>query len=150
MPKALIAVQAEQISDAQLRTLDALVQQLYQRHVSFEKLFTIWNLIPAGQAFTNYRDSTSSLITMECANNFPQEKRVALMTELEKAWREITGQCSDDVMLALVEEDLFAELFESNQKRLSLGGRLSLILSMLRAFVRARLGGAPVSFNPNL
>lgn len=150
MRKALIAVQAEQLSDAQIKVLDSLVKQHYQRHVSNEKLLTIWNRVPAGQAFTDYKDSTTSLITMECANHFPQAKRVALMTALEKAWREITGQTSDEVMLALVEEDLFAELFASSQQRLSFSGRLSLMRSMLGAFVRARLSGSPVSFNPNL
>ena len=107
MPKALIAIQAEKISDEQIVTLERLVLDNYKRHVGGEKLLVVWNKIPEGQAFTDYKDSNSSLITMECGNSFPQEKRVAMLTELEAAWREVTGQHPDEVMLALVEQELF-------------------------------------------
>lgn len=150
MRKALIAVQAEQFSDAQIQTLDRLIHAHYEQHVSDEALLTIWNQLPKGQAFTDYKDSQSSMITLECPNGFAQEKRVRVLTALESDWRATTGQNPHEVMLALVEQDLFGTLFASNQQRLSWMGRLNLIVKMIKSIVRARLSGSPVSFNPNL
>ena len=150
MRKALIVIQDAQITAEQVKQLDAIVKRHYQQHVSDEKLLTIWNRVPQGQAFTKYEDSRSSLVTMECQNGLAQNQRVALMQALEKDWRTVTGQHPDEVMLAVVDEDLFADVFASSQNRLSPLGRIHLILSMLKAFINARLTGAPVQFNPNL
>ena len=150
MRKALIVIQAEQISDAKIEHLDTLIQKHYREHVGSEKLLTIWNTLPKGQAFTDYEDSRSSMITVECPNDFPQESRVAMLTSLERDWRTVTGQNPHQVMLALVEETLFADVFSSNKQRLSPIGRLCLVLKVLSSFVRARLTGSPISFNPNL
>ncbi len=150
MRKALIAIQAEQFSEAQIQTLDRLIHANYAQHVSDEALLTIWNHLPKGQAFTDYQDSHSSMITLECPNGFAQEKRVRMLTALESDWRATTGQNPHEVMLALVEQDLFGTLFASNQQRLSWMGRLNLIVKMIKSIVHARLSGSPVSFNPNL
>ena len=150
MRKALIAVQADQFSDTQIQTLDRLIHTHFAAHVSNERLLTIWNKLPAGQAFTDYKDSRSSMITVECPNDFAQDKRIRMLTALESDWRAITRQNPHEVMLALVEQDLFGTLFASNQQRLSWRGRLNLILKMIKSMAFARLSGSPVSFNPNL
>ena len=53
-------------------------------------------------------------------------------------------------MLSLVDETLFAELFQSSQQRLTLAGRLKLISKMLRAMLGARLGKQAIIVIPNL
>ena len=150
MRKALIIVQEEQLSGQQIQRLDAFVKRRYRKHVSHDKLLTIWNRIPAGQAFTRYEDSRASLVTMECENGFEQSRRVALMQALDKDWRSVTGQRPDAVMLAVVDEALFADVFKSSQMRLSLLGRVELTFRMLRSMFHARLSGTPIQFNPHL
>ena len=150
MRKALILVQDGQITDPQIAALEAIVRRQYAAQVGGDKLLIVWNRIPAGQAFTKYEDSRSSIVTMECPNGFAQARRVALLTALEAEWRGVTGQHADEVMLSLVDEDLFAPLFKSSQQRLSAGGRLRLVGKMLAAIVGARVRGAPIVVNPNL
>ncbi|MAK45017.1 MAG: hypothetical protein CMN80_12835 [Spongiibacter sp.] len=150
MRKALIIVQEQQLSQTDIRRLDSYIKQHYQRYIGTEKLLTIWNRIPAGQAFTKYEDSRSSLVTMECEKGLEQAKRVAMMKALEKDWLALTAQHPDELMLAVVEEDLFAGLFESSRERLDLIGRLHLVFKMLCSFLKAALSGAPIQFNPNL
>ena len=87
MRKALIAVQADQFSDTQIQALDRLIHTHFAAHVSNERLLTIWNKLPAGQAFTDYKDSRSSMITVECPNDFAQEKRIRMLTAMESDWR---------------------------------------------------------------
>ena len=70
--------------------------------------------------------------------------------ELEADWRGVTGQHPDEIMLSLVDETLFAELFQSSQQRLTLAGRLKLISKMLRAMLGARLGKQAIIVIPNL
>lgn len=150
MRKALISIQQEQLSQQQIRQLDALLQQHYRQHIGDERLLIIWNRLPAGQAFTKYEDSRSSLVTLECAKGLPQARRVAFMQALDKDWREITSQHPDELMLAVVEADAFASILSSSQQRLSLRGRLQLNLKMLRCILKARLSATPIQFNPNL
>ena len=150
MRKALILVQAEQLTDSQIAELEAIVRRHYAAHVGADKLLLLWNRIPAGQAFTKYEDSRSSIVTLECPNGFAQPKRVALLTALEADWRGVTGQHPDEVMLSLVDEDRFQELFRSSQQRLTTAGRLRLVGKMLAAIVGARLRGQPIVVNPDL
>lgn len=150
MPKALILYQSQQLSMAQIQQLDALLLELYNTHVSPQKLLTIWNQVPLGQAFTNYQDSKSSLVTIECANGFPQHKRVGMLQALDTGWRAITAQQPQELMLALVEKDMFATLYHSNRKRLSRGGQFRFAWHILRAAVQAKRAGTPLLINPNL
>jgi len=121
-----------------------------RNHVSRERLLVIWNRIPAGQAFTNYQDSRSSLVTMECPTGFPQKQRVAFLKAIEKDWLKISGQHPDELMLALVEEALFADVFQGTQKRLALRGRLAFMAKIIRTVIHASVKRIPIIVNPNL
>ena len=150
MRKTLILIQANQFSDAQVALLEKLIRNQYRNHVSRERLLVIWNRIPASQAFTNYQDSRSSLVTMECPTGFPQKQRVALLKAIEKDWLKISGQHPDELMLALVEEALFADLFQGTQKRLALRGRIAFMAKIIRTVIHASVKRIPIIVNPNL
>lgn len=150
MPKALLLIQEKQLSSSQIQQLDALLKQLYRQHVGSDRLLTIWNRIPPGQAFTNYQDSQSSIATIECPNEFPQTQRISMLRALDEGWRAITGQKPDDLMLALVEKDMFAVVYEGNRKRLSPAGQLRFAWHILRSAVRSKSQGLPMQMNPNL
>lgn len=150
MPKALITVQEEQISKDQIRQLDEIVKGHYEKYVSKQKLTTIWCRVPPGQAYTKYKPSESSLLTIECESGFPQQKRISFLTNLEKNWRKVTGQSSDNVMLALIEEDLFGTVLESNRNRLSKKGRRRMSLHVVKAILKALVTRKPITFTPNI
>lgn len=150
MRKALIVIQDNQFTDTQIALLEKTVRKHYQHYVSQEKLMVIWNRIPSGQAFTNYQPSRSSVVTMECANGFAQKQRIALLEALEKDWRAISEQHPDEIMLALVEESLFATTFRSSQTRLTFFGRLAFMAKVLRTAVAAKIKGLPIVINPNM
>lgn len=150
MRKTLILIQENQFSDTQVALLEKIIRNHYRHHVSRERLLLIWNRIPAGQAFTNYQDSRSSLVTMECPPGFPQNQRIAALKAIEKDWLKISGQHPDELMLALVEEALFADVFQGTQKRLSLRGRLAFMAKILRTVIYASVKRIPIIVNPNL
>ena len=150
MRKALITIQANQFSETQIQQLDAVIKDNYRTLVSQEKLLTVWCHVPAGQAYTNYQSSQSSIITVECQNQFPQPQREKMLKTCASQWQGITGQNSDQIMLALVEEDLFKDLLDSNQQRLSSKGRMRMGMHMAAALLSSKLARRPFSFNPNI
>ncbi len=101
-------------------------------------------------AQTNYQDSRSSLVTMECPTGFPQKQRIAFLKAVEKDWLKISGQHPDELMLALVEEALFADVFQGTQKRLALRGRLAFMAKIIRTVIHASVKRIPIIVNPNL
>lgn len=150
MRKALITIQDNQFSETQIQQLDAILKDNYREHVSQEKLLSIWCHVPEGQAYTNYQGSQSSIITIECENNFSQPQREQMLKSCASQWQAITGQNSDQIMLALVEENLFRDLLNSNQQRLSSKGRMRMGMHMAAAMLSSKLARRPFSFNPNI
>jgi len=150
MKKALVMIQAGQFSAEQIRSLEAVLTDCYQRHVSSEKLTVVWSELAAGQAFTNYAPSQTSIVSAECANGFAQAKRVAYLTELAQQWSAITGQHLDSLMLALVDADQFKIIADSTLRRLSAIGRLKFALHVVRNLLTAKLKRQPLKFSPDL
>ncbi|MEM7466603.1 MAG: hypothetical protein AAF387_06920 [Pseudomonadota bacterium] len=150
MRKAVITVQENQISKSQIRELDEIIRRNYRRYVSAEKLTTVWCRVPQGQMFTNYEESNSSLVTMECPEEFAQEQRIHMMEACEKEWLSVTQQHPDELMIAIIEPELMGTLMQSNRARLSSIGQKFLALNMMKALLKSRIFGSPMSFNPNL
>lgn len=150
MKKALTMINASQFNDSQIAQLEALLKRLYQQHVSDEKLTVIWSEVADGQFFTNYAPSQTSIVSAECVNGFPQNKRVDFLTALAKEWSAVTGQHLDSLMLALVDADEFKVITDSTLRRLSLWGRIRLSLHVAGKLIRAKSAGRPLRFSPNL
>lgn len=150
MNKALITVQAGQLSKQKIAQLNLMLKQHYRRFVCDTKLQTVWCVVPTGQAFTKYELSRSSLLTIECPNGFEQRKRISMLKACERDWVAITGQHSDDLMLALVDEEVFKTVLQSNQNRLSTFGKLHMGFHLAAAILRSLVARTPTTFNPNL
>ncbi|MDD9894142.1 MAG: hypothetical protein OXT49_11675 [Gammaproteobacteria bacterium] len=150
MRKALVMIQAQQFSDIQLAELEALIRNTYRQHVSSEKLMVVWSELAAGQAYTNYAPSQTSIVSAECENGFPQEKRVAYLTELAREWSQITGQHLDSLMLALVDADQFKIIADSTLRRLSFVGRIKFGLHVAKNLLHSKLNNTPLRFSPDL
>lgn len=148
--KTLATVQEGQFSNDQIKALEATLRRNYAEHVSAARITVIWCVIPGGQAFTNYRPSQTSLISMECDAGFPQDGRVKLLHACEHDWTAITGQSPDQVMLSLIEADVFNDVLDGNRLRLSKAGNLKLQWHMLTSLLRSKLGKGYLSFRPNL
>lgn len=150
MSKILATIQSGQFSDTQIRQLEAAVLKQAAQTLGPGRRNIVWCLIPEGQAYTRYEASRSSLLTIEAQNGLNQEKRVALLKACEQEWTAITGQHSDQVMLAVLDQDKFSELLAANQQRLSRWGRLRFNLHLLTSLIRSKLSRGYLSFNPNL
>ena len=150
MKKALITIHQNQFSPQQIKQLENKIKKNYRQFVSQERLNCIWCVVPQGQAFTDYQPSQSSLVTLECSDNFPQAKRIEMLKACERDWLAITAQHTDHLMLALVDQPLFKILLESNQNRFSLKGRLRMGLHLGKSFVMSKLRLGVLAFNPNL
>ncbi len=148
--KILATVQEGQFGNDQIKALEATLRRNYAEHVSATRVTVIWCVIPKGQAFTNYQRSQSSLVSMECVVGFPQDRRVTLLQACERDWTAITGQNSDQVMLSLIEADVFNNVLDGNRLRLSKAGNLKLQWHMLTSLLRSKLGKGYLSFRPNL
>ncbi|MDB5973865.1 MAG: hypothetical protein JWR07_625 [Nevskia sp.] len=148
--KILATVQEGQFNNDQIKALEATLRRNYAEHVSTVRITVIWCVIPSGQAFTNYQPSQSSLISMECDGGFPQDGRVKLLHACEHDWTTITGQNPDQVMLSLIEADVFNDVLDGNRVRLSKAGNLKLQWHMLTSLLRSKLGKGYLSFRPNL
>lgn len=150
MKKILVTIQQNQFSNQQIKDLQQVLLNHYQKHVSSEKPTVIWCIVPTGQAYTEYKPSQSSLVTMECCDNFPQSQRIAMLKDCERDWLAITGQHPDQLLLALVESHLFQQILKSNQSRLSALGRLRMGLHLLKSFSLSTFRHGLLAFNPNL
>lgn len=148
--RILATVQEGQFSDDQIKALEATLRCNYAEHVSAVRITVIWCVIPRGQAFTNYQPSQSSLISMECDVGFSQDSRVKLLHDCERDWTTITGQNPDQVMLSLIEADVFNDVLDGNRLRLSKAGNLQLQWHMLTSLLRSKLRKGYLSFCPNL
>jgi len=150
MPKILVSVQADQFSTEHIRQLEAILRHNYRKHVGTSRPTVIWCQIPQGQCYTNYRLSRSSLVTMECDNDFPQERREAMLHACAQDWVTVTGQDTHEVMLSLLERDLFSRAVQANQQRLSTFGRIRFNGHVCRSLLSARWRKGVLSFSPNL
>lgn len=150
MKKALITVIQEHIFDEQIKQLEAILCRNYVKHVSSERLIVIWCKIPAEQVWTNYQPSRSSIVTIECANGFPQQQRVALLKSIAAEWGAVTHQHPDELMLALADADLFGVMLASNRERLAPIGRLKMVAQMATSLLVSRLRHGFLAFSPNL
>ena len=149
MRKGLISAVRGQFSPAQQRKLEAIVKAHYRTHVSDERLGVFWMEFEPDQMFTNYAASQSTIVTLECANDFPQDKRVALLTACANDWCAETGQHPDQLMLALLEEELFGVFLASNRERLSGLGALQFYSSALVRALRSRFSRGIFAFSAN-
>ena len=149
MRKGLISAVREQFTPAQQRKLEAMVKAHYRTYVGEERLGVFWMEFEPDQMFTNYAPSQSCIITLECANEFPQSKRVAMLTACANDWCAETGQHPDHLMLALLEEDLFGTFLASNRERLSGLGALQFYGGAIARALRARLTRGIFAFSAN-
>lgn len=150
MPKILASVQADQFSTEHIRQLEAVLRHNYLKYVGKTKPTVIWCKIPDGQCYTNYQLSRSSLVSIECENDFPQERREAMLHACAKDWVTVTGQDTHEVMLSLLEHDLFNRAVQANQQRLSTFGRIRFNWHVIRSLMSAKWRKGFLSFSPNL
>ncbi|MDC0663681.1 hypothetical protein [Marinobacter sp. SS21] len=149
MRKGLISAVRGQFSTAQQRELEAMVRAHYRTHVGDERLVVFWMEFEPDQMFTNYAPSQSAIVTLECANDFPQAKRVAMLTACANDWCAQTGQHPDHLMLALLEQDLFGTFLASNRERLSAAGAIQFYGSAAMRALRVRVTRGVFAFSAN-
>jgi len=150
MAKILVSVQADQFTDDQIKRLEAVLRRNYAEHVTDTKVTVIWCVVPQGQFYTNYKLSRSSLISMECEPGFPQDRREQLLHACGSDWAAITGQDQNEVMLTLLEQELFNTAFSSTRDRLTAAGRIRFLWHTISSLVSSKVRKGYLSFSPNM
>ena len=150
MKKALITIQQDQFTDNQLKQLNTVIKKNFRRYVSSEYLLVTWMKIPQDQMYCDYKPSQSSIITIEAPDGFPQHKRVKILKDCQDQWLSITDQVADNLMLTLIDSSLFSEIVASNQERLSLVGKLKMLVLILSSAVVSMIRRCPIVINPNM
>ena len=87
-----------QHEDALKRVLNSFSQEAFGLEAAFN-----WITVPAGNGYTAYKPSTSSIVSMTAAEPLAQEKRASLLTDLCEIWMDNTG-CSIDEIVAVIND----------------------------------------------
>ena len=147
--RSLIAIQEGQISIAQMKSLEQVVRKLYAEHVCDEKLTIIWNIAAKQHTITDRRWSRSSTVSMEVPDGFETQRREAFMLEIDRSWREITGQHPDQVSVGAFDKSRYGDILKGNLTRLSPLGRVSYLWKLFSRAMMAKMrhGMLITSFN---
>ena len=147
--RSLIAIQEGQISVEQIKALEGVVRKLYAEHVCEEKLTIIWNVAAKQHTITDRRWSRSSTVSMEVPDGFETQRREAFMLEVDKSWREITGQHPDQVSVGAFDQSRYGDILKGNLTRLSPWGRFTYLFKLFsRAMIsKLRYGVLITRFN---
>lgn len=137
--RSLIAIQEGQISIEQMKALEKVVREHYARHVCDEKLTIIWNVAAKQHTITDRRWSRSSTVSMEVPDGFQTQRREALMLEIDKSWRAITGQHPDQVSVGAFDKSRYGDILKGNLTRLSPFGRASYLWKLFSRALLAKM-----------
>lgn len=136
--RALIAIQEGQISLDQIKQLEAVLRDLYAKHVGPQALTIIWNVADSQHTITNRAWSRSSACSLPVPNGFSDAKREALLLELDRNWRAITGQHPDQTSFVAFDKDRFDEVLKGNLERFSPLGRALYLFRMAMRLRRSK------------
>ena len=112
--RSLIAIQEGQLTLEQIKALEALVRELYARHVGSHKLTIFWNVAARHHTITDRKWSRSSTVTMEVPDGFDKERREAFLADIDRNWRKITQQHPDQVSVGAFDQSRYREILKSN------------------------------------
>lgn len=149
MHKIFINVVENQFNNDTTRQLERLVRHLYAEHVTNKNITIIWIINPVGQLYTNYAAAQTSMITMACPIGFPQAKREMFLKTLCQDWCQISGQTQHELVLSLLDVDLFNTIAKANQTRFSKSARAVFLWDLVKSCIRSKRRNGFASFNPN-
>lgn len=129
--KSLIAIQEGQIPLVQIKALEAKLRRLYALHVGPQKLTIIWNVAAKQHTITDRKWSRSSACSVAVPNGFDDDRRLAFLLDLDRSWREITGQHPDQCSFVAFDETRFDEVLRGNLARFSITGKSLYLGKML-------------------
>lgn len=147
--RSLIAIQEGQISLLQIKALEEMLRGLYAEHVGAQKLTIIWNVAAKQHTITDRRWSRSSTVSMEVPDGFDTQRRQALLLEIEKRWRVVTGQHPDQLSVGAFDTTRYSAILKGNLTRFSSFGRMRYLTKLFtRMFVsKMRHGVMITQFN---
>lgn len=147
--RSLIAIQEGQISLMQIKALQEMLRTLYAEHVGVEKLTIIWNVAAKQHTITDRRWSRSSTVTMEVPDGFNTQQRQALLLDIEKRWRAVTGQHPDQLSVGAFDQSRYNEILKGNLTRFSRFGRISYLSKLITRILvsKMRYGVLITQFN---
>ncbi len=144
--RSIIAIQEGQITLDQIKQLEAALRKVYAELVGPHKLTVIWNVAAAKHTVTDLQWSRSSACSISVPDGFTLDKRQGFLLELDRQWREITGQHPDQTSFSAFDEESYKEVLKGNLARFSLLGRVSFLAkTAFRALRSKRRNGVLIS-----
>ena len=148
--RASCMIQEGQLTDAQVRHLEAQLVATYRAHFGAQwQVRVVWLSLPPGQAFVEGRPSRSSTIQIAVPDGTDDDKRHAFMRDASRFWLDYTGCTKDELVLSVPDESYALEFLKANMGRFDPARLRGLRLRMLWHGLRSRLtrGYTTLSFN---
>ena len=97
--RASCMIQQGQLTDAQVRYLEAQLVSTYRAHFDSEwQVRVVWLSLPPGQAFVEGRLSSSSTVQIAVPDGTADDKRHAFMRDVSRFWLDYTGCTKDELV----------------------------------------------------
>ena len=147
MNKILVTVGKKQFSKRQIRSLEQIIRQNYRQYVHPTKLLVLWNMVPQGNMYNDFKEQQPSILVIECEKGFAQNKREQMFQSCMHDWVAITGQDINDVVISVLENPTFNTLLRRNSAQLTSLGKLRFYTHVLGGLVASKLINKYYSFN---
>ncbi|MDN5201277.1 hypothetical protein QQ008_07890 [Fulvivirgaceae bacterium BMA10] len=147
MKKILITISEGQFSKRQILSLESLIRQNYKTHISADPLLVIWNQVPAGNIFHDYKNGQPSILVIESNENIEQHQRVEMFEACTRDWLQITGQRIDQLIISVLDTPVFNKLLQRNSKHLTIPGKVKYFLRLGTDLLSSRTFKGYYTFN---
>ena len=148
--RMMCLIQESSISSQEIRLLESNAKRLYQKHFGQDyKIMTVWAVIPMGQAFLAAQPSTASTVSIPVENGLDNERRHAFMAEFCQMWMDIVHCNKNEIILSVMDQDLFAEWSGKSMSRINPKTRKFHLLRMAFKLVKSKIINGYFSMNIN-
>ena len=139
MKKILITVGEGQFSERQIKSLQSLIVQNYRTYIAIEPVLVLWNQVPNENVYHDYKEGQTSILVIECEENFEQTQRVKMFQACTGDWLRITGQRIDQLIISIPDTRVFNALLQRNSKYLTAAGKLEYFIRLAMNLLSSRI-----------
>jgi|GEM_PF-1429732 len=119
MKKMLCIIQENMFSDAEIKSIELGLKQLYKEHYnSSEKLLALWMIMPEGYAFSERKKSEATVIMIEVDRSIDQEKREELMGKASQFLLNNFRVSPLDSLITLANSSFVNDFFNAQRNRI--------------------------------
>ncbi len=129
MQKVIVTIGAKQFSDRQLKSLQTVIYQNYQTHLSASRPKVIWYKIRLSRLKATGRNNYQTVVAIECDSEIKNFQKTQMIKDCIKDWKTITGQKDEDLVFKF-ESSLSLKQLVANKS-----GRKKGLLTLLQLLI---------------